>query len=121
MTTVDPISTRFQGNVEIDDGTLILDEIHYCTLVEISSKIMDLYFVKQFLDKDYITNSISYTGIDHSVHVLYILVKYFNFNITHISTLNDVTLCQIMTKIKAQKKYCWMVVKGNIDWGKSHG
>jgi hypothetical protein len=86
--------------------TLILDEIHYCTLVEISSKIMDLYFVKQFLDKDYITNSISYTGIDHSVHVLYILVKYFNFNITHISTLNDVTLCQIITKIKAQKKYC---------------
>ena len=48
-------------------------------------EIMDIYFLRRFLDKDYITNAITYTGASHSVNYIYVLVKYFGFNITHYS------------------------------------
>jgi len=47
--------------------------------------IMDTYFLRRFLDKEYITNAITYTGSAHSVNYVYILVKYFGFKITHSS------------------------------------
>ena len=47
--------------------------------------IMDLYFLRRYLDKKYITNAITYTGAAHSVNYVYMLVKYFNFKITHAS------------------------------------
>lgn len=46
--------------------------------------ITDFYFLRRFLDKDYIANGISYTGGLHSSHYIYALVKYFDFKITHI-------------------------------------
>lgn len=45
--------------------------------------MMDLYFIRRFLDKDYITNGIVYTGANHSEHYLFILIKYFGFKVTH--------------------------------------
>lgn len=47
--------------------------------------IVDAYFLRRFLDKDYITNGISYTGTLHSLTYIYILTKYFNFEVTHAS------------------------------------
>jgi len=47
--------------------------------------IMDAYFLRRFLDKDYITNAITYTGAAHSANYIYVLVKYFGFDITHFS------------------------------------
>lgn len=47
--------------------------------------IVDVFFLRRFLDKDYITNGISYTGAGHSEMYVYILTKYFGFNITHAS------------------------------------
>lgn len=44
-----------------------------------------MYFLRRFLDKDYITNSISYTGGLHSMTYIHTLVKYFDFKITHTS------------------------------------
>ena len=62
-----------------------------------SSIIVDTYFLRRFLDKDYITNGISYTGATHSYMYIYILTKYFDFKVTHasyskynIDELNDV-------------------------------
>jgi hypothetical protein len=49
--------------------------------------IMDLYFLRRFLDKDYITNCVSYTGAHHSLNYIYILIKYFDFKITNYSYL----------------------------------
>lgn len=50
--------------------------------------IMDIYFLRRFLDKDYITNAIAYTGAAHSINYVYLLVKYFDFKITHYSYLS---------------------------------
>lgn len=47
--------------------------------------IVDLYFLRRFLDKDYVTYAVTYTGIKHSINYLYTLVKYFDFKITHIA------------------------------------
>ena len=46
--------------------------------------VVDVYFIRRFLDKDYIANGIAYNGADHSIHFVYLLVKYFNFKLTHI-------------------------------------
>ena len=50
--------------------------------------MIDFYMVRRFLDKNYITNSISYTGIAHTSNTVYLLLKMFNFKITHISKTN---------------------------------
>lgn len=49
------------------------------------SLIMDLFFLRRFLDKDYITNGIVYTGGAHSVFYVYLLLKYFDFKLTNSS------------------------------------
>jgi hypothetical protein len=46
--------------------------------------IMDVYFLRRLLDKDYITNVVAYTGIMHSMNYIYYLSKYFDFKITHV-------------------------------------
>lgn len=48
------------------------------------NSVMNIYFLRRFLDKKYITNSITYTGSFHACTYLHILVKYFDFEITHI-------------------------------------
>lgn len=47
--------------------------------------IVDLYFLRRYLDKDYITNGIVYTGAFHSLNYIDILVNKFNFKVTHAS------------------------------------
>ena len=47
--------------------------------------LVDIYFLRRFLDKDYITNGIGYTGAAHSLNYIDILVNDFDFRITHAS------------------------------------
>ncbi|QGR54236.1 hypothetical protein [Moumouvirus maliensis] len=49
------------------------------------SRFMDLFFLRRFLDKDYITNAIAYTGSAHSCTYLEVLTQDFGFEITHYS------------------------------------
>lgn len=74
-----------------------LEDQIYSHFLIITSKTMDLYALRRFLDKDYITNTISYTGYAHTLVYLYVLVKYFHFEITH--TTNTEISIQEMTKI----------------------
>ena len=67
-----------------DDILFYCTEIHYI-IGDIGSILVDLYFLRRFLDKKYITNAILYTGSYHMCNISYILVKYFNFTITHIN------------------------------------
>ncbi|CAH6421820.1 Hypothetical protein KVN_LOCUS508 [uncultured virus] len=53
--------------------------------VTLASKIIDYFFLRRFLDKDYITNAIIYSGIVHSCNYIFILVKYFGFKVTDAS------------------------------------
>lgn len=51
-----------------------------------TSKLIDLYLVRRFLDKNYVKIGLVYAGYAHFSHILHILVKDFNFNITHATT-----------------------------------
>ncbi|AQN68658.1 hypothetical protein [Saudi moumouvirus] len=52
---------------------------------KIFTRFMDLFFLRRFLDKNYITNAIAYTGAYHSLNYIEILLKDFGFKITHAS------------------------------------
>ena len=53
--------------------------------------LMDLYFLRRFLDKDYITNAILYCCAFHTSDIIYILVNEFKFKITHsTSDINNI-------------------------------
>lgn len=67
--------------------------------------LMDLYLLRRFLDKKYITNVVAYTGAYHSINYISYLVKYFGFKITHADYTNASnptaqTLNLITNKIK---------------------
>ena len=59
-------------------------DIRSC-IFDISVFIIDIFFLRRFLDKSYITNALIYTGAAHSCNYLYFLVKYCDFKITHTS------------------------------------
>jgi len=81
-------------------------DLLYATLSDIGVMLMDLYLLRQFLDKKYITNALSYTGIYHSQNYILFLVKYFGFKITHYSYLKDDDIETAHEKIrKAQTFY----------------
>ena len=68
-----------------------IDHLNHCFLADISSRLMDVYFLRKYLDKNDICNSLTYTGIDHSCYIIYILIKDFGFKITDFSYLDEVT------------------------------
>ena len=64
--------------------------------------IMDIYAIRRIIDKDYITNIVVYTGASHSMNYVYMLVKYFDFEITH-SSIKKHTFNDLKKKIKLLK------------------
>jgi len=75
-------------------------------------KFMDIYVMRRILDKDYITNSIVYVGAQHASSYIHDLVKYFDFNITHISKL------YVPSKVEKDKKLGYLkkiIMKYNDD------
>lgn len=80
----------------------ILDEI-YISYLEVFSGIMDLYFIRRFLDKDYATNGIFYGGAFHSTDITRYLVKDFGFKITHFVKSEITDLNKLNKAIKDSK------------------
>ncbi len=88
----------FQGIVKIL-ADLRIDIIDFDNeFIDVFMMFMDVYFLRRFLDKDYITNAITYTGSAHSVYYIKTLVEKFDFEITH-AALSDMDLSQINKKI----------------------
>lgn len=70
------------------------------------SHFMDIYFLRRFLDKDYITHVISYTGYYHSLFYIFTLVKYFNFKVTHVSNDKNIkSINELNKEIFMQKHF----------------
>lgn len=46
--------------------------------------LTDLFFIRRFIDKQYITNCILYTGSNHMYNIMYLLVKYFDFTVSNV-------------------------------------
>lgn len=74
-------------------------------IIYLYSKYVDIFFLRRFLDKNYITNVVTYTGAAHSLVYIDVLAKYYDFKITHISynALNDIDT--LNKEIKSTKKY----------------
>jgi hypothetical protein len=83
---ISPLSNQFisfEKNMEINTKlyiklTKLKNKVGYLYLT-----LTDLYFIRRFLDKSYIENTILYTGAGHMVDIIYLLIKYFNFELTH--------------------------------------
>ena len=109
MKTKNKVFSEKYGDIHYDLGyynsTLQLSTIYlktdryYLMNTNIFAMIMDFYFMRRFLDKDYITNTIGYVGGYHAVNYIYFLVKYFNFKITHWSFLRE-NVDMVHNKIK---------------------
>lgn len=61
------------------------EENLYNKFISYFVEFMDVFFLRRFLDKDYVTNAIVYTGQYHSQVYIKVLVKDFGFKITHAS------------------------------------
>lgn len=79
----------------------LFNEIDY--LIHNGYMYMDVFFLRRFLDKDYITNVIAYTGALHSSNYIKILIQDFGFKLTHIAASNDLTVSELNNKIKKGK------------------
>ena len=77
------------------------DMIWKITLEVTGLYLMDLYMMRRFLDKSYITNVISYTGAYHSSNYIRLLIRYFDFNITHWSYMKDDHPKELIKAIKS--------------------
>lgn len=67
----------------------LINEIKSKIELKIFTLITDLFFLRRFLDKDYIINGIIYSGISHSINYVFILLKLFDFKVTNFSYLKE--------------------------------
>jgi len=72
---------------------------------DIGVMIMDLYLLRQFLDKTHVTKALSYTGACHAQDYILFLVKYFGFKITNYSYLKDDDIPVAHEKIKKAQTF----------------
>lgn len=86
------------------------------TLLFTTSFITDLYLLRRILDKKYIKRSIIYCGNAHTYHLKYILIKYFNFKLTHIN--NNKTDNNYKKQVKEESKFLKELNNNNLlDFG----
>lgn len=80
----------------------LLGRYHKTTdsFVSAYARMTDIFMLRRFLDKDYITNAIVYSGAAHSSTYVNVLVRYFGFQITHISTARFDSLKKLNSAIK---------------------
>lgn len=69
-------------------------------ITEFFARFTDIYFLRRFLDKDYITNAIVYTGAYHSTTYIHTLVNSFDFKVTHASYSKIANMDKLNSKIK---------------------
>jgi hypothetical protein len=81
--------TNVLKNIELSNIDEI-NEIYLLTkfvreaITDLYCLVVDCFLLRRVLDKDYINNSIIYTGFQHSIHYIYFLHKYYDFEITKI-------------------------------------
>jgi hypothetical protein len=67
--------------------------------------LVDVFFLRRFLDKTYVTNGIVYGGGYHMISYAFILIKYFNFKITHVAhNRKHYSMKKLNEFIKSSKK-----------------
>ena len=73
--------------------------------------LTDLYFIRRFLDKNYINNGILYTGHSHMCNIMVILIKFFNFKLTNIFYKQDFDIDKYIKKISFKNfEYIYTII-----------
>lgn len=104
----DQIYTKF--------GPIVYDHlINYWEVMNIFVLLIDLYALSRFLDKDYITTAIFYTGHRHTANYLDILIKHFGFIVTHISNEPDVTKVDNINQLIKNNNIEYYQLYFNVD------
>ena len=91
---------------EYDKIMPIMDKIKktisdfFINFVNGESFIVDLYFLRRFLEKQYISNAIVYAGGAHIANYILFLVTQYNFKITHIFYNKLGTISKLENKIR---------------------
>ncbi len=80
-----------------------IDKIQYEQYMTFFASFTDIYFLRRFLDKDYITNAIVYTGAFHSNTYVDVLVKNFDFRVTHIANSDVKNMAKLTAEIKKRQ------------------
>lgn len=120
---INVITNKSVINIDIENivkqTKKIIDNI-YVDYVETFCSLMDIYFLRRILDKDYITHCVSYTGGAHSLEYIYFLVRNFDFTITHAAKIKGkYTLDKINSELKKNKSininYLWNIFLPNDD------
>ena len=101
---------------KIKDDVLITGEKIEIQILNIGVYIMDSYFLRRLLDKDYIKNSIVYTGNIHNTDYLHFLVKNYDYKIVEYGTINDISSNELEKLIK--KTDSWMDIYKYVDCNK---
>lgn len=86
--------------VEIADRCELIHNITY----SIFSSIINLYFLRRFLDKDYVTNAIIYDYYKLTSDFISHLISLFHFKITHISHSNIMDMAKLEKEILRRSK-----------------
>lgn len=90
----------------------------YEITIDFYSLFTDIFLLRRILDKNYIDNCICYSGNQHSLNYIIFLVKYYNFEITHIDKIEN-DLNKIIEKIKKSNNvveiYNLFGIKKNIQ------
>jgi len=73
---------------------------YYNNIIVMFTTLVDIFLLRRFIDKDYITHAMTYTGIAHSVNYIYTLVNHFDFKITHISKSSEPNIDKLNEKLK---------------------
>lgn len=87
----------------ITDLTEVIDEIQVY-INKIYGLFTDVYLLRRFLDKNYINNSVIYSGGAHSINYIFFLVKYCNFKIVKIHNSLEKNVKLLINKIKKEDK-----------------
>jgi hypothetical protein len=75
-------------------------DIIFQTFTQMYARVIDIYFLRRFLDKKYITNVTYYSGGAHSAFITYLLIKHFDFKITHIADPDGKSIDELNKLIK---------------------
>ncbi|MCJ7637356.1 MAG: hypothetical protein MUO21_07685 [Nitrososphaeraceae archaeon] len=94
---LDKILDRFPTKADI---TKIYSEFENI-MMNLFCLIVDIYFLRRSLDKDYVTTSITYTGGLHSSNYIKYLIQKFDFKITHKYYSEILNLETLNKKIKS--------------------
>lgn len=87
----------------ISSFSILVESLTWKSILTHAS-IMDLYLMRRVLDKDYINNSVCYTGYFHTIYYVDMLIKHFDFKITHIAKNPVSNISKLNNLIKKSPK-----------------